>query len=95
MVKKKGQATLEAVLLLVMLVSLTIFVIQKTMHDGEWMKKIIEKPGNHIRGMSIAGVWVKCENPPVPPTPSVNCDAVDEHPNQSRNNLQTRGEDSQ
>jgi len=91
--KKKGQVILESVLLLVLLMSLTIFILQTTMHDGEWMKKIIEAPGNHIRGMSIAGVWKTCENPPVPPS-TVNCSAMIEHPNQRVSVLQGKGEDS-
>lgn len=92
--KKKGQATLESILLLVILVSLTIFIIQETMRGGEWMKKIIDAPGNHIRGMSIAGVWKKCKNPPIPPSSTGGCSAMDEHPNQEVNTLQVEGEDS-
>ncbi|MDE0150921.1 MAG: hypothetical protein OXK80_00270 [Bdellovibrionales bacterium] len=92
--KKKGQATLESILLLVILVSLSIFIIQETMRDGEWMKKIIDAPGNHIRGMSIAGVWQKCENPPIPPSSTGECSAMGAHPNQEMNTLQGKGEDS-
>ena len=94
--KKKGQATLESVLLLVVLVSLTMLIIQKTMRGEEWMKKIIEAPGNHIRGMSIAGAWVKCQNPPVPPSSAGGCSiAMEKHPNQNIHTLQTQGEDVQ
>ena len=86
--KKKGQATVEAVLLLVLLVSLTILIIQTTMHDGEWMKKIIEAPGNHIRGMSIAGTWKPCADFPS------NCSAaINEYPTQELKTLQVQGDD--
>ena len=88
-VKKKGQATLESIFLLVILVSLSILVIQKTMKEDGWMKEIINAPGNHIRGMSIAGVWKECKDF------SSNCNAMDDHPNHRKNTLQVKGESSE
>lgn len=90
--KKKGQATLESVLLMVMLLSLATIIL-KTMNDGEWMKKIMETPGNYIRGMSIAGVWKPCEDLSNFPERVGNCFAIRHHPNHiSASILQVKGD---
>ena len=96
MIKKKGQATIESVLLMLMLLSLATLILKTTMRDGEWIKKIVGTPGAYIRGMSIAGVWKKCENISQFPAQISNCSAIADHPNHIENSvLQTKGESAQ
>ena len=93
--KKKGQATVESVLLIVMLVNLGILILQTTMRGEGWIKKIVGTPGAYIRGMSIAGVWEPCENISSFPA-NIDCSAMDKHPNHEENNvLQVKGEPAQ
>ncbi len=80
--KKKGQATVEAILLMVLLMGIAKVVIEDGMKTGGWMRTLVDAPGNHIRGMSIAGAWIECDTPPVPPSASSGCPAMNEHPNQ-------------
>ena len=92
MIKKKGQATLESVLLMVMLLSLATLILKTTMHDKGWIKTIVGTPGAYIRGMSIAGVWKRCQNISQFPA-QINCSAINEHPNHKEDSvLQVQGE---
>ena len=93
--KKKGQAVIESVLLMMLLFAMVMFVLKIGMKDNEWMKTIVGTPGKYIRGMSIAGVWEECETPPVPPSSGGGgCSAMREHPNQKHNTLQVEGNEA-
>lgn len=91
---KKGQATVEAILLMVTLLGIAMLVLQDGMKAGGWMKELVGTPGQYIRGMSIAGAWQKCQIPPSAGS-SGSCAAITEHPNQSSvKGLQAKGDDS-
>lgn len=98
--KKKGQATVESVLLMVLLLSLATLILKTTMYDDgndeNWIKKIVGTPGAYIRGMSIAGVWKECKDISQFPAQISNCSAaIAHHPNHIENSiLQTTGQDA-
>ena len=54
--KNKGQLTVEAVLILAMLVAL-ITVGTRALRDNQILADIVESPWNHVAGMIENGVW--------------------------------------
>lgn len=52
----KGQLTIEAVLLLVIMVAI-FTVTHRTISKGEWMSKIVTGPWSYMQGMISNGVW--------------------------------------
>ena len=54
---KKGQATVESMLLIVVLLGLTIVVFRFMKDEEEVMLKIVDQPARYIKGMAESGVW--------------------------------------
>jgi hypothetical protein len=54
----RGQFTIEAVLILSVLVSISLAVSRTSISEG-WMKNLVEGPWLTVRGMIEDGVWVK------------------------------------
>lgn len=57
----KGQATLEAMLILTFLVSLG-FITSKVFKSNNVLANMISRPWSYISGMAESGVWMKAEN---------------------------------
>ena len=57
---KKGQATLESMLLIVVLLGFTLFVFD-FMKQEELMMEIVDGPAQYIKGMAQSGVWDKAQ----------------------------------
>ncbi len=53
---KKGQMTIEAVLLLVIMVAV-FTVVHRTISEGEYLSKIVSGPWGYMQGMVANGVW--------------------------------------
>jgi hypothetical protein len=54
----RGQFTIEAVLILAVLVSFSLFVFKTARSEG-WAKDLVEGPWKTVRGMIEDGVWIK------------------------------------
>ena len=89
--KQKGQATVETVLLMVILLGIASLILTEGGNPRNWMETIVGTPGKYIHGMSIAGVWKICEDISGFPN-SIDCSAMREHPNQEAKILQVEGE---
>ena len=75
----KGQAIIESVLLMVVLLGLTIFIFNKIKDEG-LISALIDSPKNYIKGMSQSGVWKKYP------------EDIAEHPNKGDRWLQIEGD---
>ena len=93
--KQKGQATVETVLLMVILLGIATLILKEGGEPRHWMKTIVGTPGKYIRGMSIAGVWKECADINLCPGKIIGCDAIDFHPNGEDKTLQVQGVNSQ
>ena len=56
MKNQKGQMTIEAVLILTLMVSL-IFVITKGIKQRQYFTKLVEKPWSYVAGMIENAYW--------------------------------------
>jgi hypothetical protein len=54
----RGQFTIEAVLILSVLVSISLAVSRASINQG-WMKNLVEGPWLTVQGMIEDGVWIK------------------------------------
>jgi hypothetical protein len=57
-VKQSGQLTIEAILILTVIVAIMLTVYNKAHNDG-WMKALVEGPWKPLQGMIEDGVWEK------------------------------------
>ncbi len=55
--KQSGQITVEAVLVLTILVS-TVFVATRTISDQQFLSRMVERPWSYLAGMIENGMWV-------------------------------------
>ena len=74
---KKGQAVLESVLIMVVLLGLTQFVFNYMKRDG-WMASLT--PSDYLKGMVRSGVWVNYPHD------------IDRHPNRYDRHLMNSGQ---
>ena len=56
MKKQSGQITIEAVLILTLLVS-TVFAGTRLIQDQQMLSKLVEKPWQYLAGMIENGYW--------------------------------------
>ena len=57
--KKKGQAVIESVLIMVMLVGLSLLLFNTTIKEQGWMNQLVGEPSKYLKGMAETGQWVK------------------------------------
>ena len=75
----KGQAIIESVLLMVVLLGLTMVIFDKIKGE-ELISTLIDTPKNYIKGMSRSGVWKKSP------------EDIAEHPNKEDRWVQIKGD---
>ena len=81
LLNQAGQATMEAVLILVVMISLVIKISSYAAENG-FIRKVVEGPWGTVRGMIEDGVWVNCAN------------SKSMHPNQFERHQSRRGDNS-
>lgn len=54
--RQKGQVTVEAVLLMVIMTAVFTFT-HNAISKGEWLSKLVSGPWSYVQGMISNGVW--------------------------------------
>lgn len=57
MSRRSGQITVEAVLVLAILMS-AVFAVSNTIKSGQYLSKLVERPWSHMAGMIENGIWM-------------------------------------
>ena len=75
---KKGQAVIESVLIMVILIGLSVTLFTAIKEKG-WMNDLVGEPSKYLKGMAETGLWEK------------NPSYAEHHPNAKERRIMNKG----